>query len=376
MITYFVNTFESFDTEAFVRMLKRYDTNGVILVWNYSGVVRVEQSPSELGLRSTYRFFTPGTWTESSWVKWPSFLLLMSWIMARVFLRTKVKRFFLTGGDVLLWFAQVFKFFGRVEMTITTLDDWSFPPPASSIGDWVNRKKFLFNDRLLNAMDTKVLVLTPEILENRDRYWKGTTREKSILYEHRWAGLLEPKRTRKAAGGNEILLLGTMRKNFGLEILFDLIGELNREHDITLRVIGLESPLYREYKSACDASGASAFIKWRGYVETDKLVEETAQCFCGYDMQEYAVNNSKFVIPGRVVHYMQNRVIPVISEHSGAIVPYVREHGFGVVCQPTRAEIKRAILDAFENYPRYSENLDRFLTRNPYKFGVEKLMFL
>ncbi|MEK7355312.1 MAG: hypothetical protein AAB250_02615 [Bdellovibrionota bacterium] len=167
-----------------------------------------------------------------------------------------------------------------------------------------------------------------------------------------------------------------MRRNFGIEILFELLPELNREHGISLRVIGPESEIYREFKSRCDADGTSRFINWRGFVVSEDLSRELENCFCGYDMQENAVNNSKFVIAGRVVHYVQNLVVPVVSEHSGAIVPFLKARGLGVVCAPEKREIKRAILEAKESHSRYLDSIEAFLASNPYERTIAEWLLL
>lgn len=375
MIPYFVITFESFDTETFVRRLREYDPEGVIVLWNYSGKIRVEQCPPWIGLKDSYRYFTPGGWTENRWIKWPTMLVIMSFLMLAVFAKTRVRRFFVTGGDVLVWVAQVFKALGRLEMTVATLDDWSLPPKSYRLGDRINHIKLFLNDRLTEIMDVKWLVLTREVMENRDRYW-GRRLGDCILFEERWAAFIEKKRERSEHIGNEICLLGTARRNFGLEILFSLLPELNREYGIRLRVIGPESELYREYKARCDADGTSEFIAWRGFVESQDLPAELEKCFCGYDMQENAVNNSKFVIAGRVVHYLQNLLVPVVSEHSGAIVPFLRDRMMGVVCRPEREDIKRAITAAHRSNRTYVDAIEGFLATNPYGKSIEEWLFL
>jgi glycosyltransferase involved in cell wall biosynthesis len=375
MITYFVITFESFDTPAFVRRLKEFDPNGVIVVWNYSGLIKIDHSPASIPLRESYRFYETGRWTENRWIKWSTLLLLHAWIMFQVLRRTRTRRFFVTGGDVLLWIAQIFKLLGRIDMTITTLDDWSLPPRTGGIGDKINHVKLFVNDRLLESMDTRILALTPEVLENRRRYW-GREMGECTLFEERWANFLEKKRDRSARPGNEICLLGTLRRNFGIEILFELLPKLNREHGIRLRIIGPETDLYRSYKKKSESDGIASLIEWRGFVSSEDLPGELENCFCGYDMQENAVNNSKFVIAGRIVHYLQNLLVPVVSEHSGAIVPFLRTRGMGVVCSPEKDEIEKAILEAKTSSARYLDSVEEFLDSNPYRRSIREWLFL
>ncbi|MES2965922.1 MAG: hypothetical protein V4760_18720 [Bdellovibrionota bacterium] len=374
-LSYFVITFESFDTEEFTRALRAFDQNGVIVVWNYSGRIRVVHAPDDLHLKNEARFFTPKTWTENRWVKWMSLAGTMGRLINDVLTQRTAKRFFLGGGDVILWIAQLYKMAGRIEKIVTTCEDWAMPERAHDFYDWVNRTKCLVNDWLMVKFGCRVIVFTREIYDLRNDYWNDRTKPGAVLFENKWASFLEKKAALpEARPGRSICLLGSMRRNFGLEILFDLMLELNREHGIRLKVIGVESPLYREFKKACDDSGASQAIDWLGFVDNADLGTAVSDCFCGFDMQEKAENNSKWIVPGRIVNYLQHLIVPTISVHSGVIVNFVRDHRLGVVCQPERSEIKHAILDAFENYDSYAKNIDTFFETNPYKRPVTDLL--
>ena len=375
MLTYFVIVFETFDTEPLVRSLRTIEPSGVIVVWNYAGEIKIVECPERIGLRRHYRFFKTGNWTENRFVKWPRLLLTLGWIMTRILTAERVARFFVTGGDVLLWFAQLFKRLGRIQKTITTLEDWSLPIPQDTFFDRFNKRKLLFNDFILNQLDTTVLVMPKQIYDLRDTYWNGRTRSNSVLQEGKWAWFLGPRprgpRTRR---GSSIALLGTVRENFGMDILLEILPRLHRELGMRLKVIGLESALYRHFKTKADAGPARDCIEWCGYVELADLPDALEDCFCGLNLQDLAENNSAAVVPGRVVHYLQEMVVPVVTPYSGAIVQILRQHQMGVICNADRDSIYAGIVDAHREHSRLVCGIEKFLSENPYGVSARDLL--
>ncbi len=375
MLSYFVIKFDSFDADAWVRALQKHSLNGVILIWNYAGEISVRQCPQSIPLKSTYRYFTPGRWTENRWIKWTSLSVVLTWIMLQVFTRTKVDKFLFVGGDILIFVAQFFKKIGRINKTITVIEDWSLPKPTDDIFDTLNKFKLRLTDRLLTEMDITVIATPKALFEARNRYWKDRTLRNSVLVDNTWAWFLEGKRKRPVErSGSSICLLGAMRKNFGMEIIFALLPELNRELGVRLKIIGPPSPLYDEYKTLSGEMGIDSLIDWRGFVGSEKLAKELEDCFCGINIQELASNNSSFVPAGRLINYLQHYVVPVLSLHSGTVVQLVNQYKIGGVCEPTKDSVKHAIIEAYKDNTKFTENIARFLTENPYKVKTEHIL--
>lgn len=296
--------------------------------------------------------------------------------MTRVFIKTRVNCFFLSGGDILLWVAQIFKWVGRVQRTITTLEDWSLPRPTDSVFDRLNKLKILFNDYMLNHMETTVIVMPKMIYDWRNDYWQNKTLRNSILQDHKWAWFLAPTRTLRTFSAKSICLLGTVRENFGFEMLLELLPELNHEFGIRLKVIGLDSPLYRKFKALADQSLAAPFIDWKGFVPLVDLEHELEDCFCGVNLQERRLNNSAGIVPGRIVHYLQNLLVPIVTDSSGGVVDLLQSHGVGIICRAEVGSVKQAIRQAFIDNSKLAGNIDEFLRTNPYRVEAKNILDL
>lgn len=376
-LAYIVFKFESFDAEAVFNALLRSGWPGVIVTWNYGGMLKVLQCPSDIKLSRKYHYSRAGTWSGNRFLKWPVLIGLLAWILFRTLSRYKAQRFWVAGGDIILWIAQIFKFFGRIERTVTTIEDWSLQSPRGDLVDRLNNLKTRINDRVLNCLDTQVVVYSEEIFSARNEYWKGKTLRNSVLRDHQWAWFLEPKREiPNTPPGRFICSLGNLRSRFGIELLFDILPELNREHGFKLRIIGPENEAYHSYRKLAGERGLDALIEWKGFVSVEDLPRALQDCFCGVNIQEDEINNGRFVVSGRVVNYLQCVLVPVVSSYSGSLVKCLTEFEMGVVCEPTRESYRSALLQAHVQYPNYIAKIDEFMRKNPYKRDVADFLGL
>ena len=170
MLSYMVVRFETFDSDAFLESFKKFDANGVIVTWNYGGDIKVVHSPPSIPLKKHYRYYRQGTISANRWLKWNLLFIQIIRIMVTVLLRHRVQTFFIGGGDVILWIAQLFKKMGRIKKTMTAMEDWSVPRPSPGIAFHVNRAKMLLNDWLIVRMDTTVIIYPKEIYDLRNAY--------------------------------------------------------------------------------------------------------------------------------------------------------------------------------------------------------------
>lgn len=375
MLSYFIIKIEAYDVEAFVREIENLDPNGVLLVVTYAGEIFVRQCPPTIPLKPKYLFFRKGSLSENLWLKWPSYFWQITKIMGRVLWNERVDRFIIEGGDIILWIAHIFKRLGRIRRTYTIFSDWS---PLSTAGDTLLRLNVLkayLNDLFLNRANTTVLVTTKEIFEERNRYWKNKTLRNSRLVENYWARLLEKNTTLDMnPNANKICFLGNVRRNFGMEALFEALPGLNREFGIRLKVIGPETRIYQEYKDLAERQGVHDLIEWRGFVPLNQFPQELEDCFCGVNTQELEVNTGRFAIAGRVVNYLQYLIPSIVTPQSGAIVKFIRDFDLGVICDCNASSLKAAILKCRADRLRYVQNIERFLKENPYHKSFAEIL--
>jgi glycosyltransferase involved in cell wall biosynthesis len=365
-LSYFIVKVETYEIEAFLREAKKFDPNGVILVCNYGGEINVAQCPSDIPLKKQYFFFKSGSFGSSRWLKWPRFLAIVIWIMFKVCRYRQVEYCYMEGGDVIAWAAQIFKKLGWIHHTTNMIPDWSLPQAARGIGERINNFKLRLNDFLLTKMDTTVVVTPKPIFDMRNKYWEGKTLRNTVLYDNSWAWLIE-KKIEKTQPGKYICFLGNLRKDFGVEILFKILPGLNQKYGFRLKVIAPETELYFYYKDLSVQMGVDRLIDWKGFIPLSQFPIEFADCFCGLNVQELEENTGRFVVSGRVVNYLQYLIVPIMSPTSGVLTDFLEKYQIGIICQPHSEAMEKAILEAFNNFSKYTSNIEQFLETNPYK---------
>lgn len=372
MLSYFILKCESWDVDAFIRDAAAFNKNGVIVVFDYGGCLTVVQCPDSIRLKKEYRYYRSGTWTASPWIKWSLFALQTSRIIYTCLLSTKVDRLIFEGADVTLWFTYPLIWSGRAKKVYNLISDWSLPERTDDLYDRLNKFKIWLNDIFMNRSSVQVIAVNRRCFEKRISYWGDKAKQNSTLIEHYWARLLE-KKGDYADAPLKICFLGNLRKNFGIEELFDALPELNREYGFTLKVIGPETKFYEHYKDLSQQMGISHLVDWRGFVPLSTFREELRDCFCGINTQMLSENTGANSIAGRVVNFWQYMLVPVVTSPSGSVVQYIERHKIGVVCAPTKDEIQKAIIKAHRERKTIVSNIESFLAKNPYQANFESV---
>ena len=371
MLAYFILKIEAYDAEAFVAEIKRIDANGVIILINYAGEMRVVHKPERIPLAPVYRHFRKGHWSSSRWFKWFIFIGQYIRILTTVLWREHVGIVILEGGDVASWITECARLFGRVDRTADIIADWSY----IKRGDLLNGLKIYLNDIILGVFGTPIILTTAAVYEERRKFWGGWFNKNVRLVDNYWARLLQMKRS-TAPRGKKILFLGNLRANFAIEALFELLPRLNKEYGFRLKVVGPETEMYHHYHTLSEEMNVGAYIDWRGFVPLEKFTEEFADCFCGVNLQELQENNSQYAVAGRVVNYLQYLVVPIMSPSSGVMVQVLRDHQLGPVCEVRPDQLYAAIVDAFDHHEQYIAKIKGFLSHNPYHKPFEEIISL
>lgn len=362
---------------ALASAAKAHDPNGVIIVWNYNGEIQIVHAPPGLKLPQKLRYCTLGTISANRWIKWPRLLFIVTYLIYKISLQSKIRRLYIGGADIMAWLSQPLCIGGRVERMVITLEDWSDPRHPTGVIDFLNRMKSILNDLFLMSTNISVVAFTPELLEARRRLWGQRADLRTKLYPNKWAGFVAPHSSLPTGRMRQhIALLGTMRENFGIEALFEILPTLNQKHGIRLKVIGPEFETYRHYQALSQTLPCKDMIDWRGFIPNEQVADELESCFCGYNVQELEINTSKLVIPGRIIHYLQSYLVPVVSPSSGAIVDFIKERKLGLVCDPRPSAITVAIEKVFLQNADYVQEIDRFFRNNPYRMKIETLLEL
>lgn len=149
---------------------------------------------------------------------------------------------------------------------------------------------------------------------------------------------------------NEVVFIGNLQKNQGLELFLDILPELiNDIPDIKLHVIGTGS-YEKELKNLVTTKHINDYVKFYGFVRSQQTLNEIfSRCVLG--LAQYIPQKESFtqyVTPGKVMTYL-SWALPVIMTNVSEIAGRIRQAKAGIIIDYSKTELKEAVLKLLKN---------------------------
>lgn len=154
----------------------------------------------------------------------------------------------------------------------------------------------------------------------------------------------------KQYNSREIVFIGNLQQNQGLELFLKILPELIKDiPDIKLHVIGTGS--YESVlKAIVSAKKIDDYVNFYGFVKSQPLLDEIfSKCVLG--LATYVPDKGAFtqyVTPGKVVTYL-SWALPVIMTNISEIAEKIHQARAGIVIDYSKAELKEAVLKLLKN---------------------------
>lgn len=250
---------------------------------------------------------------------------------------------------------------GLIRKLVYVSGDWLADQPGprlfwSGIGSrWV----FPWMDRIACSGSDRVLQITRVSQKAREKYWgRKVTREDELFF----APIKKYfKKTLPARRRNQMLYLGGLRADSGLEKLLPLLGELHAHHGIRLRLAGPLDWRTEALSAQAEKLGLSEALVFHGPFDRRDLPRLTADCFCGFNLSTDKKNFSRFTIPAKSLDYLQYGVPIIANAHIGEMTDWIRRGNLGAVVPLKATDLRKAILLLLKNQKTYRKNISDFL---------------
>lgn len=366
---------DAYDILAFIDEVKVNAPNSVVIVLNYGGELVIAHKPGKIRLRDKYVFYRPGSISATRIAKWSLYYFQSMRILFQIYLFHTSERLIFEGGDVLGICGLILRILRRTKKLFYISSDWvTMNAGRRHFSEMINVLKLYVTDFFISKYYDKLIVTTKGVLDDREKHY-GTGRIKNqVLVENYWSRLLVEKAAiHKNVERKKIAYLGTIRKDFGIEEILEILPELNKKYGITVKFIGPDNHLSSHYKGMIRDLGLQGCTEWTGFVATETLPEILKDCFCGVNLQMQPDNASKRAIAGRVVNFIQFLLPSIITEYSGAIVAHVQVHRLGIITQPTANAIRKAILKAYVENQKYMQACRHFIGKARSTIGFRDL---
>ncbi len=246
-------------------------------------------------------------------------------------------------------------------------------------GDWfsVNAKKepvkyifvfllFYYPDYLAVSLNDLIIDMSPVVKKLRTKYWKRNVVKLGAV---RFPVPLQINDNANDGHRSNICFLGQVRECAGLNILLSILPKLNDKYGIRFKLFGPDSLDRDSFKKKAKEQGLQNLIDFHGWINMETDHEFIGDCFCGLNLLESRENNhSIFVTPGKVMHYMQNLIPPLVTEYSAVslFIKLLTKNNWGIATELTSRKIKSDIEHLFENQQFFRENLKKYALDYPY----------
>ena len=245
-------------------------------------------------------------------------------------------------------------------------------------GDWfiVDKKKeplryliitifFHWMDYLAVSLNDLVINISPEVEKLRTKYWgKDVVRQGIVTFPI-------PLQINSNEGNSQrkyICFLGVVREDSGLDNLLLALPTLNAKHGIKLKLFGPENPDRNSFQKRVREKGLEHLVEPFGWIDMETEHNLLRDCFCGINLISSENNHSSFTTPGKLIHYMQNLIPPIITRQSASpsFIDLLEKRHLGIVTKLNTRNIESAIENALKNQLFFRKNLNEYALDYPY----------
>lgn len=365
----------SSDTDSFIEDIIDYNSNSIILIFDFDKIM-VRYKPSNINFKkNTISFFKTKSYKVNYYISPFLFLITMvQFLKLFLFICCKYR-------PKVFWIENAFAAVIVGLLRKCHLCGKSIYLP----GDWVvnpkNKKKFFsyiannlvfpIADYAACKLNDVVLNHTEKIAEARYKFWgkKIAKKEKLYLYQPR----IKISNISLNKMNKNICFIGQMRKESGLNLAIKALSKIRQHQDISLIIIGPKTQYYEYFRRLSKQYHVEPYVKFLGFVETDRFINILSDCFCGINILTVKDTYSFYTIPGKIMHYIQYLTPVITTEGVGYFSSVVKDNELGLVIESSETEFINAIYKIYHEQRKYRNNIIKYINSFP-KVDVKELI--
>lgn len=364
----------SYDSDSFIEDIICYSNKSIILIYDFDKIV-VQYKPSNINFsKSIIRLYKTKNSRLNYYIS-PLLLLVNMVIFIKLFLMVCWKY-----RPKVCWIENSYAALIVGILRKCHLCDKSIHVP----GDWlvnVNNKKvysYIANNLLFPILDywacrlnDVVLNHTEKIAEARYKFWgkKIAKNEKLYLYKMQ----IKASNNHNTGEKKAVCFIGNMREDSGLDIAIKCLPDIRKKRDVILKIVGPKKQYYEYFKRLSREYDVEQYVKFLGFVETNKFAEMFSDCFCAINLVTNIDSYSSYTIPGKLIHYLQYLLPVITTEGAGPFTSVIREKELGFVVEPTKDAFVDAVFKVYSGHQQYRENIVQYINSMP-KVDIKELI--
>lgn len=222
-------------------------------------------------------------------------------------------------------------------------------------------------DGLACKLNDAVLNYTKKTSEVRTKFWgRNIIKDEKTYYfkiqNKAKCNLFNSQR-------KSICFLGYARMDSGLDIVFKSLKTIRQKEDFNIKIIGPRgSPYHSNYSYFRDLilkNELDAYVNFLGFLDRKKISFEVSDCFCGINLLTKIDNPSYYIIPAKLIDYIQFLLPIITTEGAGSMAKIIKENGLGLVIQPTEEEFIESLFIIYKKYEEYKNNIVNYINKLP-----------
>jgi glycosyltransferase involved in cell wall biosynthesis len=357
---------DSYDKDFFIKDALSYSKNS-ILVFRDFDFYRIYHKPDHIKkfpLTIGFRCATKGYFFHK-------LLILFNMILTQLILPTYLcicyrPKVCVTDSPLIGTIFGIAKKLGICQSTIYIGPDWFLS----------NRKKnpikhigisflFYYPDYLAVSLSDLVIDNSPEVRKFRKQHWGGDIVKQGIVL---FPVPIQINGSINDDHRNNICFLGAFRECLGLNILLSILPTLNKKYGTKVKLFGPDSDSRDNFQIKVKEKGLEDLVEFYGWVDMKTERNLINDCFCGVNLLGSRINNhSIFVTPGKLIHYMQNLIPPLITEQSASpqFIELLKNNDLGRMTGLNSEEMESSIEYLFKNQQFFRDNLRKYALDYP-----------
>jgi len=244
--------------------------------------------------------------------------------------------------------------------------------------DWfiLNRKKepvnyffllflFYFPDYLSASLSDLVIDNSPEIKNLRELHWGRDLVKCGVAP---FPVPIEINGSINDNHRNNICFLGDVRDSSGLNVLLSILPSLNKDYSIKIKIFGPSSTSRDNFQMKVREQGLDDLVEFYHWIDIKTEQNLINDCFCGVNLLSSGINkHSIFATPGKLIHYMQNLIPPLITQQSASptFIKLLEEKGWGLMTDLNPEKMRSGIEYLFNKQQYFRDNLKKYAIDYP-----------
>ncbi|PIU03195.1 hypothetical protein COT44_04870 [Candidatus Shapirobacteria bacterium CG08_land_8_20_14_0_20_39_18] len=352
---------DSFDNDVFIEDIVIYRPNSIILIFNKQGI-RVAYKPKNYDIKneglSSFHFSNP----KIDYFVYPLMFVANLLKVLGIFLYFCFKyrvNTIIVENTFAAAIVGILRKIGLVKKMLYIPGDW-LAGNVVRMGIWShlgNNIIFPVFDYVACKFSDITLNCTLQIIEERNKFWGKSASNKDVLFVNR----LKIKQDMSNVLKNKIVFLGLLRDDSGVNFVVSSLPKIRKSVPVSLKMIGNKSHQELFIKKLAISNGVEKNIEFMGFTEKEKFKEALKDCFCGLNLVTSKESHTSKTIPAKICDYLQYLIPVVVTKNIGPMAKIIEINKLGVVIDPTKENISRAILHVYKNQVQYRNNIIKYL---------------